>query len=158
MSYTKHNFQTNDVLYASQLNEMDEQIYANDNDSVKKDNIAYNFTTNVPGYVADARTVAEIATLSSGSFSGKNGLSGTWAKAGKMAMVTIGGGTTTNETSANGTVATLTEIPQPAKQIEFIDMATKTTRFVLGTDKKLIALTTFASGKAIRGTATYICV
>lgn len=34
MSYTKHNFQTGNKLYASELNEMDEQIYKNESDIV----------------------------------------------------------------------------------------------------------------------------
>ena len=30
MSYVKHNFQTGDILYASELNEMDDQIALNE--------------------------------------------------------------------------------------------------------------------------------
>ena len=38
MSYTKHNFQSGDKLYASELNEMDEQIYKNESDIGNKVN------------------------------------------------------------------------------------------------------------------------
>lgn len=56
MSYTKHNFETGDILYASQLNEMDDQIAANEEaieNSVSSDMLAEDYSANKTYSIGD---------------------------------------------------------------------------------------------------------